>query len=70
MASATRFLEIKIPTNFMNTGISVDNIFFADTNDSENWDTLRFPLPWPEDGKKWKIESVDPESGIVIVVQK
>jgi len=38
-------IEIKIPKGFMNTAITMDNFFIADTNDSANWDTLKFPLP-------------------------
>ena len=29
----------------MNTAITTDNFFIADTNNSTNWDTLKFPLP-------------------------
>jgi hypothetical protein len=47
-------IEIEIPKGFMNIGVSVDNFFIADTNDSANWDTLKFPLP---DGK-WSIYNV------------
>ena len=38
-------IEIKIPNGFMNTAVTTDNFFIADTNDSANWDTLKFPLP-------------------------
>lgn len=38
-------IEITLPKNFMNVGITTDNYLVADTNDSKNWDTLRFPLP-------------------------
>jgi len=38
----------------MNTGISTCNHFIADTNDSANWDTLKFPLP----KGKWSIQSI------------
>jgi len=38
-------IEIKIPKGFMNTAVTTDNFFIADTNDSANWDTLKFPLP-------------------------
>ena len=29
----------------MNCGVTTDNHFVADTNDSTAWDTLQFPLP-------------------------
>jgi len=38
-------ITIKIPKNFMNTAITKDNYFIADTNDSKNWNTIKFPLP-------------------------
>ena len=47
-------IEIKIPKGFMNTAITIDNFFIADTNDSANWDTLKFPLP----KGKWSIFNV------------
>jgi len=40
-----KFIEIRIPKGFMNCDVTIDNNFIADTNDSENWDTLKFPLP-------------------------
>jgi len=48
-------IEVQIPKNFMNCGISINNNFIADTNDSQNWDTLSFPLPKPK--YKWNIYS-------------
>ena len=33
---------------FMNVGVTVGNFLIADTNDSNNWDTLKFPLPKPK----------------------
>ena len=38
-------IEIEIPKGFMNTVVTTDNFLIADTNDSANWDTLKFPLP-------------------------
>ena len=38
----------------MNTGISTCNHFIADTNDSTNWDTIKFPLP----KGKWSIQGI------------
>lgn len=48
-------LTIEIPKGFMNTGISTCNHFIADTNDSSNWDTIKFPLP----KGKWSIKNTD-----------
>jgi len=47
-------ITIKIPKNFMNTAITKDNYFIADTNDSKNWDTIKFPLP----KGKWKFKNI------------
>lgn len=47
-------MVIEMPKGYMNTGISNCNHFIADTNDSANWDTLKFPLP----KGKWSIQSV------------
>ena len=48
-------IEIKIPKDYMNIGISTDNKWIiGDTNDSTNWDTFKFPLP---DGE-WTIEDI------------
>ena len=47
-------LEIKLPVGFMNAGVSVNNFFTADTNDSKNWDTIKFPLP----KGNWAIKNV------------
>ncbi len=46
-------IEITMPKGYMNVGITTDNFLVADTNDSANWDTLKFPLP---EGK-WSIYS-------------
>jgi hypothetical protein len=50
-----RYIDVQIPKNFMNCGITICNKFTADTNDSKNWDTLKFPLPKPKN--KWEIKS-------------
>jgi hypothetical protein len=47
-------ISIVLPKGFMNCRISICNNFFADTNDSFNWDTLSFPLPEPK--YKWNIK--------------
>jgi len=51
-------IEIDLPKGFMNCGVSVDNKFFADTNESgDGWDTLSFPLPKPK--HKWYIKKYE-----------
>ena len=47
-------IDVEIPIGFMNCGISTCNNFIADTNNSTNWDTLKFPLPKPK--YKWNIK--------------
>ena len=47
------FIDIELPKNFMNVGITNNNELVADTNDSANWDSLKFPLP----KGKWRIHS-------------
>jgi hypothetical protein len=50
-----REIDVKLPRGFMNVGIGTDNSLVADTNDSANWDTIKFPLP-DVDGV-WEIKS-------------
>jgi len=50
----SKVIELEIPKDFYNCGISVWNYFIADTNDSQNWQTIKFPLPEPF-GEKWEI---------------
>jgi len=38
-------LIIKVPKGYYNWAITTDNHFIADTNNSANWDDLKFPLP-------------------------
>lgn len=47
-------ITITLPKGFMNTSVTLDNHFVADTNDSSNWDELKFPLPKGE----WKIYNI------------
>ena len=47
-------ITVEIPKGFMNTGISTCNHFIADTNNSANWDTIKFPLP----KGKWIIQNI------------
>lgn len=58
-------IEIKIPKGYMNCGVTLDNHFIADTNDSFNWDTLKFPLP----KGKWCIHSYK-ENNTVVLMQE
>jgi len=53
------FIDIELPKNFMNVGITASNYLIADTNNSENWDTLKFPLP----KGKWSIHSFSTKPG-------
>lgn len=50
-----RYVNVQIPRNFMNCSITNNNHFIADTNDSQKWDTLKFPLPKAKN--KWEIAS-------------
>jgi len=55
-------INIKIPNNFMNTAVTIDNHFIADTNDSNNFDTIKFPLP----KGNWKIYKVSTNNIITL----
>ena len=48
-------IDIFYPNGWSNCDVTIDNFFIADTNDSVNWDTLKFPLPKPT--YKWQIRS-------------
>jgi len=61
MKLAMQELKIEIPNGFMNVGVSNENFLYADTNDSKNWDTLKFPLP----NGKWTIKSINGKSIIL-----
>ena len=56
-------IEIKKPKGFMNCGVTTCNHFVADTNDSANWDALKFPLP----KGKWSIHSYKENNSIVVL---
>ncbi len=47
-----RTLNVEIPKGFYNCNVTTCNHFIADTNDTANWKTLKFPLPKPR-GRKW-----------------
>ncbi len=55
MTPKEKELIIEMPKGYMNTEVSICNHFIADTNDSSNWDTIKFPLP----KGKWSIKSVE-----------
>jgi len=66
----SKIIEVEIPKGFFNCGVSICNHFIADTNNSVDWRTLKFPLPKPL-GKKWEILSynnVNEEKTIVQLV--
>ena len=58
-----RTIEITIPKGFMNCGVTLSNQFIADSNDSQNWNNLRFPLP----SGKWVILN---KVGQVVILRK
>lgn len=66
-------IKVVIPENWMNCAVTVDNNFIADTNDSNFWDTLKFPLPKPK--HKWHIKSYTgdmnrPNKSAVVLIDK
>lgn len=61
-------LRIELPKGFMNVGITPTNHLIADTNDSQNWDTLKFPLPQPV--YKWQIYSYKDDYKLVILIDE
>lgn len=48
-----KILIIEMPKGYRNIAVTLSNHLVADTNDSTNWDTLKFPLP----KGKWSIYS-------------
>lgn len=46
-------IDVEFPAGWSNCAVTVNNYFIADTNDSSNWDTIKFPLPKPK--YKWQI---------------
>ena len=61
-------IKIELPKGYMNVDVSLDNDLIADTNDSANWDTLRFPLPKPT--FKWIIHSYSDNNKIVVLIDQ
>jgi hypothetical protein len=61
-------MKIELPKGFMNVGVTTCNHLTADTNNSMNWDTLKFPLPKPI--FKWQIHSYSKNNKIVHLIDK
>ena len=61
-------VKIELPKGFMNVGVTLSNYLIADTNDSVNWDTLKFPLPKPI--YKWQIHSYEDDNKIVNLIDE
>ena len=59
----SKYFKVKIPSNYRNVAISANNCLVADTNDSQNWDTIRVPLPDPPTNHKWSL--IDNKDGHV-----
>ena len=59
-------ITIILPKGYYNSAVTTDNNFVSDTNDSDNWDILRFPLP----KGKWSIFSVKGKSVILTSTDK
>ena len=59
-------IKVELPKGFMNVGMSLSNDLIANTNDSSNWDNLRFPLPKPT--YKWQIHSYEDDNKIVYLI--
>jgi hypothetical protein len=62
MGDSLETINIEIPKGYMNIGISKSNYFIADTNDSTNWDVIKFPLP----KGKWSIHSIKDKTVILV----
>ncbi|MEK6884356.1 MAG: hypothetical protein AABY22_32290 [Nanoarchaeota archaeon] len=56
-------IQIILPKGYMNVGVTLDNHLVADTNNSANWDTLKFPLP----KGKWSIYN---QEGKVVMLER
>lgn len=67
-----KIIKVEIPKGFFNCGVSICNHFIADTNNSTDWRTLKFPLPKPL-GKRWEIlqyDNVNEEKTIVELISR
>jgi hypothetical protein len=61
-------IKVELPKGFMNVGVSLSNDLIANTNNSKDYDTLRFPLPKPS--YKWEIHSYEGDNKIVNLIDK
>lgn len=63
-------INIEFPNGWSNCGVTISNHFIADTNNSEKWDTLKFPLPKPT--YKWEIKcyNVTHSKSFVVLIDK
>lgn len=61
---------IKLPKDYKNIGISLDNNIFGDTNDSQNWGEFSIPLPTPPKGYNWLFTTSDKDGYYKIVARK
>ena len=48
-------IEVTIPSGYMNCGVTMNNEFIADSNNSSDYHCIKFPLPTPV--RKWVIKS-------------
>jgi hypothetical protein len=64
-------IKIVLPIGYMNCGVSVDNVFISDTNNSAAFDVMSVPLPKPN--YQWSIYKYErdadrPEKQTVVLV--
>ena len=59
-------IDILLPKNFMNVGVTATNHLIADTNNNAKWDEIMFPLP----KGKWAIHSYSENNKLVTLVDK
>ena len=57
-------IGILLPIGFMNCGITGNNTMVADTNNSENFQVIEFPLP----KGKWRIHSYKNNNTTVVLI--
>lgn len=61
-----RTIDILLPKNFMNVRVTKTNHLLADTNDSNKWDEIMFPLP----KGKWVVHSYSENNKLVTLIDK
>jgi hypothetical protein len=64
----SKIIKIEIPKSFYHCDVTVCNNFIANSNNSADWKTLKFPLPKPL-GKKWKILRYDTTNSEKTIVE-